>query len=111
VILGRLDVAPYLQIILQVRRASAAKAFVVLVGVSNCEKKHHGNLSCLPDELSNYPGLVAAAFLVISASAIVYPSPQYYAEMFVLPIGVLFAFTSIRANLPGAPEGFGWLSL
>ncbi|PPQ81612.1 hypothetical protein CVT26_002979 [Gymnopilus dilepis] len=87
VILGRLDVAPYLQVVLQVRRASAAKAFVVLVGVSNW--------------------LVAAAFLVISASAMVYPSPQYYAEMFVLPIGVLFAFTSIRANLPGAPEGFG----
>jgi hypothetical protein len=29
--------------------------------------------------------------------------------MFVVPVGVLFAFTSIRANLPGAPDGFGLL--
>jgi hypothetical protein len=27
--------------------------------------------------------------------------------MFVVPTGALFAFTSIRANLPGAPDGFG----
>jgi hypothetical protein len=29
--------------------------------------------------------------------------------MFVVPVGALFAFTSIRANLPGAPDGFGKL--
>jgi len=27
--------------------------------------------------------------------------------MFVVPVGALFAFTSVRANLPGAPAGFG----
>jgi hypothetical protein len=27
--------------------------------------------------------------------------------MFVVPVGALFAFTSIRVNLPGAPDGFG----
>ncbi len=60
-------------------------------------------------ELMSYPspGLVTAAFLVISAATLVYPNPRYYSEMFVLPVGVLFAFTSIRANLPGAPVGFG----
>ncbi|KAF8901905.1 hypothetical protein CPB84DRAFT_910731 [Gymnopilus junonius] len=87
VIEGNLKISPYLVVYLQVGRAKAAKAFVILVGVSNW--------------------LVAAAFLVISASTLIYPNPRHYAEMFVLPIGVLFAFTSIRANLPGAPAGFG----
>lgn len=53
------------------------------------------------------PGFIAAAFLIISAATLAYPNPRIYGEMFVLPIGVLFAFTSIRANLPGAPAGFG----
>lgn len=29
------------------------------------------------------------------------------AGVLVLPIGTLFAFTQLRATLPGAPEGFG----
>jgi len=29
--------------------------------------------------------------------------------MFVVPVGALFAFSSVRANLPGAPAGFGEL--
>jgi hypothetical protein len=37
----------------------------------------------------------------------VYPHHSIYSEMFVVPVGALFAFTSIRANLPGAPDGFG----
>ncbi|KAJ2919396.1 hypothetical protein MD484_g1039, partial [Candolleomyces efflorescens] len=37
----------------------------------------------------------------------VYPHHGIYSEMFVVPVGALFAFTSIRANLPGAPDGFG----
>ena len=37
----------------------------------------------------------------------VYPNPEIYSEMFVVPLGALFAFSSIRANLPGAPDGFG----
>lgn len=27
--------------------------------------------------------------------------------MFVVPVGALFAFTTIRAAFPGAPSGFG----
>ncbi|KAG2018659.1 hypothetical protein CC2G_008071 [Coprinopsis cinerea AmutBmut pab1-1] len=51
--------------------------------------------------------LVTLAFLTIIAAAGVYSSHTIYAEMFVVPIGALFAFASIRANLPGAPDGFG----
>ena len=28
-------------------------------------------------------------------------------ELFVIPIASLFAFTSVRSNMPGAPPGFG----
>jgi hypothetical protein len=43
------------------------------------------------------------------AATLVYSHHQIYSEMFVVPVGALFAFTSIRANLPGAPDGFGKL--
>ncbi|TFK24489.1 hypothetical protein FA15DRAFT_669584 [Coprinopsis marcescibilis] len=51
--------------------------------------------------------LVTISFLAMLAGAAVYNEHRIYAEMFVVPIGALFAFTSIRANLPGAPVGFG----
>jgi len=54
-----------------------------------------------------YQGLTAIVFLTICAANIVYPSPEIYSEMFVVPIGALFAFSSVRANFPGAPAGFG----
>jgi hypothetical protein len=41
----------------------------------------------------------------------VYPNPEIYSEMFVVPLGALFAFSSIRSNLPGAPVGFGEICL
>jgi hypothetical protein len=48
-----------------------------------------------------------AAFLMISAATWIYKGPGYYSEMFVVPVGALFAFTAVRANFPGAPAGFG----
>jgi hypothetical protein len=60
----------------------------------------------------NILGLVAAAFLIISVATVMYPSHEIFAEMFVVPIGALFALTSVRTNLPGAPAGFGkWFSV
>ncbi|KAJ7073840.1 hypothetical protein C8F01DRAFT_1271750 [Mycena amicta] len=50
--------------------------------------------------------LVTVAFLWITVAAFMWDS-EIVTEMFVLPIGALFAFTSVRANLPGAPAGFG----
>jgi hypothetical protein len=54
-------------------------------------------------------GLAATAFLVIVAATLVYPHHTIYSEMFIVPVGALFAFTGVRANLPGAPDGFGKL--
>ncbi|KAF8804302.1 hypothetical protein BYT27DRAFT_7194475 [Phlegmacium glaucopus] len=70
-----------------IRRARATVIFVIVVAVTNW--------------------LTATAFLTISAATLVYRPHKIYAEMFVVPVGALFAFTSIRANLPGAPAGFG----
>ncbi|KDR77562.1 hypothetical protein GALMADRAFT_138652 [Galerina marginata CBS 339.88] len=77
----------YLQIYLRIERSTATKIFVVVVAVMNW--------------------LTAAVFLTISVATIVYSNPEIYSEMFVVPVGALFAFSSIRANLPGAPAGFG----
>ena len=52
-------------------------------------------------------GLTAAVFLIISAATLVYRPHEIYSEMFVVPVSALFAFTSVRANFPGAPAGFG----
>jgi len=46
-------------------------------------------------------------FLMICASTMIYRPYSIYAEIFVVPIGVVFSLTSVRANLPGAPVGFG----
>jgi len=81
------DVQPHLFISLHVKRSLAIRLFVVLISVTNW--------------------LIAAAFMVISVASVLYPSPEIFAEMFVVPVGALFAFTSVRANLPGAPAGFG----
>ncbi|KAJ7820676.1 hypothetical protein B0H13DRAFT_2377733 [Mycena leptocephala] len=50
--------------------------------------------------------LVTIAFLWITVAAFMWDK-EIVAEMFVLPIATLFAFTSVRSNLPGAPAGFG----
>ncbi|KAJ7877592.1 hypothetical protein B0H14DRAFT_3130193 [Mycena olivaceomarginata] len=50
--------------------------------------------------------LVTVAFLSITVAAFM-GDDKIVAEMFVLPIGTLFAFTAVRTNFPGAPEGFG----
>ncbi len=30
-------------------------------------------------------------------------------EIVVVPVGTVFAFTQLRASMPGAPDGFGML--
>jgi len=50
--------------------------------------------------------LVSVVFLWITVAAIVWPE-QVVKELFIIPITALFAFTSVRANLPGSPVGFG----
>ena len=96
-----------LQIYLLIERSMATKVFVVVVAIMNCE--------CL-ETSCNFrhtvcsvvcPGLTAIVFVTICAATMVYPNPEIYSEMFVVPLGALFAFSSIRSNLPGAPVGFG----
>jgi hypothetical protein len=53
---------------------------------------------------------VTIAFLWITVAAFMWDK-DIVAEMFVLPIATLFAFTAVRSNLPGAPAGFGTSSL
>ncbi|KAF8875340.1 hypothetical protein CPB84DRAFT_1796607 [Gymnopilus junonius] len=86
-ILDQNEIANNLQFYLRIERSKGTKAFVVLVAIINW--------------------LTATAFLTICAATIVYRPPRIYGEMFVVPVGALFAFSSIRSNLPGAPTGFG----
>ncbi|KAJ6578123.1 hypothetical protein B0H19DRAFT_1122446 [Mycena capillaripes] len=67
-------------------RSKAVIAFVFLVIIANW--------------------IVTLAFLWITTAAFVFEE-TVIREMFALPIASLFAFTSVRANLPGAPTGFG----
>ncbi|PPR05773.1 hypothetical protein CVT26_010164, partial [Gymnopilus dilepis] len=76
-----------LMLYFRIGRSTAIQAFVVIVGLTNW--------------------LTAIAFMTILTATLVYQPHKIYAEMFVVPVGALFAFTSIRANLPGAPTGFG----
>ncbi|PVF95385.1 hypothetical protein CPB86DRAFT_817209 [Serendipita vermifera] len=80
---------PRLNVILQVKRTTPIKFFVLITSFANW--------------------LIALAVLVVTIATIVYPPHEIYAEIFVVPVGALFACTSVRTNLPGAPSGFGWL--
>ncbi|PPQ68172.1 LOW QUALITY PROTEIN: hypothetical protein CVT26_005778 [Gymnopilus dilepis] len=62
-------------------------------------------------ELIYFWRLIAATFLAVCASTVIYPSHAIYAELFVVPVGAVFALTSVRANLPGAPVGFDLYSI
>ncbi|KAJ6585991.1 hypothetical protein B0H19DRAFT_1250735 [Mycena capillaripes] len=69
-----------------VSRSTAVIALVIIVVVANW--------------------LVTIAFLWVTVAAFIWPD-EVVSEMFAVPIATLFAFTSVRANLPGAPTGFG----
>lgn len=47
------------------------------------------------------------AFLWLSIACLLWDNEKIIKEMFVLPVTALFAFTTVRANMPGAPAGFG----
>jgi uncharacterized protein YqhQ len=51
-------------------------------------------------------GIVTIVFLWITIACVMWHE-SIIKDMFTLPIAALFAFTSIRQNLPGAPAGFG----
>ncbi|KAH9484382.1 hypothetical protein JR316_0003863 [Psilocybe cubensis] len=76
-----------LQFYLKIERSTATKAFVVIVAITNW--------------------ITAVTFLTILASTLVYHPHEIYSELFVVPVGAVFAFSSVRSNLPGAPAGFG----
>ncbi|KAF9002184.1 hypothetical protein BDQ17DRAFT_1542485 [Cyathus striatus] len=80
-------ITPWLFYSLEVKRSRATKIFVIIVGITNW--------------------LIAVAFMLISVSTLIYQSHKIYSEMFVVPVGAVFAFTTIRAGFPGAPSGFG----
>ncbi|PPQ91431.1 hypothetical protein CVT25_014319 [Psilocybe cyanescens] len=82
---------PNLQFYLRIERSTATKSFVVIVAITNW--------------------ITAITFLTILASTLVYRPHEIYSEMFVVPVGAVFAFSSVRSNLPGAPTGFGKSSL
>ncbi|KAK7020333.1 hypothetical protein R3P38DRAFT_3358150 [Favolaschia claudopus] len=75
-----------LQLLYTVSRSTGVKALVIIIVVANW--------------------LVTIAFLWITVASFMWDH-AIVAEMFVVPIATLFAFTSVRANLPGAPTGFG----
>ncbi|KAK7045008.1 hypothetical protein R3P38DRAFT_2508435 [Favolaschia claudopus] len=81
---------PNVLFVLEIRRSMATKVFVLAIAVTDW--------------------LVAIAFVVICASTTVFHHHDLYTELFVLPVGAVFALTSVRANFPGAPVGFGMSS-
>jgi len=44
--------------------------------------------------------------LWITVASFIWPE-DVVKELFVIPIAALFAFTTVRSNMPGAPPGFG----
>ncbi|KAJ7461410.1 hypothetical protein B0H11DRAFT_2057027, partial [Mycena galericulata] len=77
--------------VFEIRRSIATKVFVMAIAVTDW--------------------LVATAFMIICASTTIFHQHHLYTELFVLPVGAVFALTSVRANFPGAPVGFDLYSI
>ncbi|TFY74664.1 hypothetical protein EWM64_g9350 [Hericium alpestre] len=51
-------------------------------------------------------GLISLVFAVITIKCVLF-GHGLEASILVIPVATLFAFTSLRAAMPGAPSGFG----
>ncbi|KAK0492440.1 hypothetical protein EDD18DRAFT_1108835 [Armillaria luteobubalina] len=51
-------------------------------------------------------GMVTLMICLIMIATVFFRFQQWN-EIVVVPIGTVFAFTQLRASMPGAPEGFG----
>ena len=51
-------------------------------------------------------GLITIILMLVMISTVFFNFKQR-AEVLVVPVATLFAFTQLRASLPGAPAGFG----
>lgn len=52
------------------------------------------------------PGMITLIFLQSTVTIVIFGYPQQ-AEVLVVPVATLFAFTGLRGTMPGAPAGFG----
>ena len=88
-----------------IRRSKALQVYVVGAAITLC--KTISKLHPAPVLAHNCPGLATTAFLIIVAATLVYSWNRVCLAMLIVPVGALFAFSSIRAHLPGALDGFG----
>ena len=52
------------------------------------------------------PGMITLILLLVMITAVFFNFRQK-AEVLVIPVATLFAFTQLRGSMPGAPAGFG----
>lgn len=93
---------------MDIKRSPAVQILSVLIIIANCASRVFSPSNLL--FTISWLGLVTGAFIFITVASLVWHE-DVVKEVFVIPVATLFAFTSVRANLPGAPEGFGTLSL
>ena len=59
-----------------------------------------------PNLLTDYVGAITLALLAVCI-VVVFFGKAIAADVLVLPVATVFAFTQLRGTLPGAPPGFG----
>jgi hypothetical protein len=84
---------------------------VVAIGVANCMSLSALSPSDIILRFHVVLGLITATFMAVTVTSFIYPEHEIFSEIFVLPVTTLFAFTAVRANFPGAPSGFGSLTV
>lgn len=89
--------------ILDIRRTVLVRAYVVTIVAAMCTCRHQCKALPHADRCS---GLITLLLLAISIKAAFF---MYNVDMAILaaPVATLFAFTTLRTALPGAPSGFG----
>lgn len=85
-------------------RSNLVKVFVVTVVVSICMLNFIMSSTNL--ELTTNAGLITLVLIVLIITSVFFGFRQR-AEILVAPVATVFAFTQLRASMPGAPAGFG----
>lgn len=96
----------YADLYLLIHRATPIKLYVLIIIIALC--------TCFTLHAHEVPahtslplaGLITLLLLAISIKAVFF---RYHVDVAVLmvPVGTLFAFTSLRTSMPGSPTSFG----
>lgn len=104
------DISGRTQIYLKISRSTVVKVYAVIIVMVICTTslslRFPPSTGLRPNEDGAPLGLITLCLLGIMVKGVIMGQGQRV-EILVIPVSALFAFTSLRSTMPGAPGSFG----